>query len=389
MRRISYYIAKQLTVGTVLVAAGLLCVVWLSQSLRFVELIVSRGLDIGAFLRLTGLLLPSFLTIVLPLALFGVVLFTYNRLNQDRELIVLRAAGVGPWGLARPALLLAVVFTGIGLFLSLSVVPHSVKSFREAQWLVRNDYSHLVLQEGAFNDLFSGVTVYVRERSDDGRLYNILVHDTRHPQHDVTLLAKQGLLSFGDSGPRVLLINGSRQEVVRGEGRLSLLDFDTYTLELQTRDQSADHERFRDARERSFRDLLTTEADDDPSLSAVDINRFRTEAHQRIINPLSHVVFTLIALAALFSGSFDRRGGLNRLLWAVGLVAVVQGVMVAAGNMAGRSLAFLPLVYAVVLVPGALAALVLSRPDLLSFQRLIYSIHSSEIEDNTGGVSSP
>lgn len=101
MPRISLYILRQLLVGTLFISMGLACVIWLTQSLRFVELIVNKGLSIGVFAHLTLLLIPNFLIVILPVSLFAVVLFTYNRLMADRELVVLRAAGVSQWGLAR------------------------------------------------------------------------------------------------------------------------------------------------------------------------------------------------------------------------------------------------------------------------------------------------
>jgi len=47
MNRLGRYIFLQLFVGMALVAASLTCVVWLSQSLRFVDMIVNRGQTAG------------------------------------------------------------------------------------------------------------------------------------------------------------------------------------------------------------------------------------------------------------------------------------------------------------------------------------------------------
>ncbi|HJO73075.1 MAG TPA: LptF/LptG family permease, partial [Rhodospirillales bacterium] len=88
------YVLWQLLVGMILVTAGLTCVIWLSQSLRFVEMIINRGLPVGTFTYLTMLLLPNFLSIIMPFALFTVVVFTYNKLITDRELVIMRSAGL-------------------------------------------------------------------------------------------------------------------------------------------------------------------------------------------------------------------------------------------------------------------------------------------------------
>jgi hypothetical protein len=80
----------------VLVTLTLTCAIWLTQSLRFIELIVNRGLSIGTFLYLTLLLLPSFLWLMLPISSRrGAV--HLQPLATDSELVVMRSAGLGRW----------------------------------------------------------------------------------------------------------------------------------------------------------------------------------------------------------------------------------------------------------------------------------------------------
>ena len=62
MNELTRYVLRQLLVGMVLVTIGLTGIIWLSQSLRFVEMIVNRGVTGGMFLYLTMLLLPNFLS---------------------------------------------------------------------------------------------------------------------------------------------------------------------------------------------------------------------------------------------------------------------------------------------------------------------------------------
>ena len=60
MNSYTKYVLRQLLTGMLLVSAGLTCIIWLSQSLRFVEMIVNRGLSAGTFVYMTMLLLPNF-----------------------------------------------------------------------------------------------------------------------------------------------------------------------------------------------------------------------------------------------------------------------------------------------------------------------------------------
>ena len=107
MNRLNRYILWQCLSMMVFVTAALSAAVWLAQSLRLIDLIVNRGLSIELFLYLALLILPRFLDIVLPIGVFIAVLFTFNRLTAESELVVMRSSGLSHVALAKPVLMLA------------------------------------------------------------------------------------------------------------------------------------------------------------------------------------------------------------------------------------------------------------------------------------------
>ncbi len=358
MSGITRYVLRQLAVGMTFVSIALACVLWLTQSLRFIDMIVNKGLSAQDFLVLTLMLMPTFLVVIIPISLFAVTLFTYNKLTVDRELVVLRAVGLSHWMLGRPALILAVLATVLGYSLTLWIIPSSVQNFREMQWNIRNDITGMLLQEEVFNKFGEGLTIYVRSHAANGELLGILVHDKRNPDKPVTLMAERGALVFTDEGPRVLMLNGNRQQVTRGTGRLSVLYFDSYTVDMAKAAGGTDS-RFRDARERSMAELFAaTEA----QLGANDFRRAKVELHQRFTSPLYNLGFTLIALACLLPAGFNRRGQGTQVMTAIGLMVAAQAAALGTTNLATNDLLFVPLMYAAALLPIALSAWFIHRP---------------------------
>lgn len=359
MRSYLAYILRQLFIGMVFVTVALTSVLWLSQSLRFVDFIVNRGLDIATFFHLIMLLLPNFLLIILPIATFSAVLFTYARLINDRELVVMGAAGASPLGLATPALVVAVIVTGISYAMYLTVLPNSYRMFREFQWDLRYNYSHLLLEEGAFTDATSGITVYVRERSPDGQLRGILVHDARDPDKPYTLMAERGALVATDGGARVVLFNGSRQNVDPATHSLSMLYFERYSFDLdQTRRDTLD--RFREPRERSLGELFSIR--DDPQVEPRDYGQYLVEAHRRLSAPLSTLGYALVGVATLLAGRFRRRGQSRYVIAAIAIVLVLALATLGLENVASRNTAVIPMLYAINILPILLSFYALIRP---------------------------
>ncbi len=358
MRAISRYIFRQLFDATVFVTIALACAIWLTQSLRFVELIINRGLSLGVFAYLTMLLLPTFLTVILPIATLSAILFVYNKLTIDSELVVLRAAGMSQGSLAKPALLLAVLVSVICLSLNVYFLPTSYRQFKDLEFTIRNDYSAILLQEGVFNTLTEGLTVYVRARESNGELLGVLVHDNRQPTKPVTMMAERGAMVASDSGPRVVMFKGNRQEIERASGELSLLYFDRYIFDLgQFTDEI--EERWREPRERYLHELFFPDYESEADSYYAD--KLIAEGHQRLANSFLVVAFVFVGLAALLSGQFNRRGQLRRILVAAGLVVAIQSAGLGLHNLTSRLPAAAPLIYLNVLLPILISTIVLTH----------------------------
>ncbi|MEC8794363.1 MAG: LptF/LptG family permease [Pseudomonadota bacterium] len=230
--RITFYLGRQVLIAMGLVVVALTCIIWLSQSLRFIELIVNRGLPLWTFLQLTVLLLPAWLTLVLPIACFAAVLFVYNRLTSDRELMVMAAAGLGPAKLARPALLVGVLTVVAGYCMTIYLQPLGYRTFKEMQFSIRHNHANTLLREGVFTTVARDVTFFVRQRRGAGELEGILVHDARDPAQTVTVIAQRGTLVMADGGLRVVMENGNRQTRDLDDGRLKLVYLDIYAVDL-------------------------------------------------------------------------------------------------------------------------------------------------------------
>lgn len=340
--RYSKYIMGQLAGTTLFVAAGLTCLIWLTQSLRFVDLIVNRGLDMLAFIYLTTMLLPSLLGFMLPIALAISILYTYHKLLADSELVVLRSAGLSRWQLARPAVYLTLGIVALAYVISLYLLPVSYRQYKEMQAFARDNYAAVLLQEGVFNSPVDGLTVFIRERFDDGTLRGILVHDNRNPDAPVTMMAEQGQLVKTPRGPSFILKNGNRQEINHKTSQLSFLAFEDYVLDISlfTAEQN---KRERDEKERYLGELFNPQ---DEGLTDVRRAEFRAEAHQRLTWPLQNLMLSLFVLAMLLGGQFNRRGNWKRYTGTLIVVGLLLAASVAVSNIVVKVPQLIPVMYA-------------------------------------------
>ena len=358
MNRITRYILRQLALSTLLVVVTLTAEIWLTQSLRFVDWIVNRGLPLSTFVYIAVLVLPSFLVVILPIALFSAVLFTYNKLQTDSEIIVLRSVGVGPLQLMAPALMVSTVVMLLAYALNLYLLPLSYRGFKELQYQIRNNYSAVLLQEGVFTTIDEGLTIFVREQGSRGELFGIMVDDSRAAGKPVTMVAERGAIVNTAEGPRIVMINGNRQELSEDTGKLSFLFFDRYTVELNRSSKAVDAVRFRESTERFIGELLDPDDVDDPRIRAA----LRSDGHQRLASPLYAFTFVIVALAALLSGEFSRRGQTWRVMVAVGIVVGIQALGIGVANLSSKLPILTVLIYLNAVLPAGFAFYLLVGP---------------------------
>jgi len=347
------------------------------------DYLVNRGLPLADFVGLVGMLLPAFLLIVLPVAIFISTLFVYNKLIGDNELVVMRAAGFSAMGLARPVLVCGGLVAMIVYFISLYLMPIAYREFKDRQFALRHDLAALVLREGTFQKVQRGVTLYIRERARDGALEGILLHDQRNPDVPVTLMAERGAYVVTDSGPRVVLVEGNRHERDKKTGAIRQVSFGSYTLELGqgneglSRGSRTKEERF--VHELLFQPPIPQEKLE--TLNDFDLSRLReqrqgliADGHQRLLAPLGPLVFPLVALAALLSGEHNRRGQSRRVIAASLIIVCIQAGMLGFTNLAAKVPLALAGMYLVTLLPlvGSLYVLK-TNPRFTALTRLFSS----------------
>ncbi|HTK85797.1 MAG TPA: LptF/LptG family permease [Patescibacteria group bacterium] len=357
------YLFRNLFIATLLTSATLTAIIFLAQSLQFLELIMNSGASIATFWLLTFLAIPRFFEIIVPVALMAATVFVYNRMSVDSELVAVRASGAAPLQMARPALVLAVLVTIMLAVTSMWIVPASESDMDATRVMIKSQYSTMMFREGIFNPIRPGLTAFIRSRQPDGQLAGIIIHDGRKKTpNPVTVIAKRGEVVATPQGQQILVYDGSRQDINPSNGTLNRLDFERYTIDLPT-EAAAVSNRWREPSQRSFFELFH------PDINSADDMRFRrsfiVEINRRVVSPLLALSYTALALAFLLLGPVDRRGQNWRVVLAIASVVAIQGFYMAAYSIAKHSNIGLFLMYVFVLIPLAAGLAMLRDADMI------------------------
>ncbi|MCL2673552.1 MAG: LPS assembly protein LptD, partial [Alphaproteobacteria bacterium] len=350
MSLLDKYILRQAVIGLLFITAGLLAIVWLMQSARLLEIIISQGVSPAAFLRLTALGLPDFITLVTPAALAISTIFIFNRMGNDRELHIMAAAGQSPYQTARPIIWLSVAAAAVCYVLTLWLVPVSERQLRIAMFNIRHEITNLSLREKRFTKISSGLTIYARAREKDGSYRGIIISDTRTPGKRITIIAQQGVVMQQDSIPKIALRNGSQHETMQS-GRFSILQFDDAIADL---DAFFDKESSPISEFRSYSTLrMLTASEENFSRNAA--LKMRMNGHQRLVLPLIIPAFAFISCFGILKSRFNRRSNMPKVIKTAAMLLAVQMLLLFAQNLASRYYWGPIFMYLAVLLPGGLA----------------------------------
>lgn len=347
MKKLDRYIAKQIITGFLLVALSLMSMLWLTQSLRFVEMVTDKGLPVYLFVEMTSLLMPRIFTILSPIALFVAVMFVYNRLIMDSELVVMKSVGISSVVIARGAMIVGFVLMLFNVFVLNIGIPMAENKFRDLEYEVKNSFSKVMLREGSFTSFKNDMTIFIEEFLDDGTVKGILVSDGKKPSEKVVTVAESGNIEYTDVGPKILLRKGTRQVMNKRNGQFSSMTFDDYVVDFG--DISVAKKKDKSVRERSIKELFT-EANN-PKLDKKQARSFRAEAHRRILAPLFNLIFALIACTGLLIANFNRRGQGKVITLSIVAMILVQSFDMTFANMARKHDWMLFLMYLNCLLP--------------------------------------
>jgi lipopolysaccharide export system permease protein len=369
MRRLTLYILRQIIGPFALFTLLLTLVVWLTQSLRLLDLVINRGQSAPIFAYLTLLMLPSLLTVIVPVAFFGAALYALHKLNNDSEMVVMWSAGVSRLQLAIPVVIAATVAMSITYACGLWLMPAGQRAMRDKVFDIRADIGAAILREGAFTQPTNGLTVFIRELRPAGEIRGILVHDNRNPKRPISYVAEAGMLAQTPEGARLIMINGNVQQSDQAGARLSVLRFDRYVFDL---DQFAGPQRAteRETSERYLSELFFPEV----TGAGREVRQavYRAEGHNRLSSPLYCLAFALIALAATASGQMARGSYAMRLTAAAVGGAILRMLGYGAQGAAARNPSLSFLLYLLPLSGIAVASAILAQLPLVpeSIRRL-------------------
>ncbi len=199
-----YVIRQVMWPLAIALAIGLL-VLLSERMVRLLDITLGKKNSIGVIFELLGYLVPHYLGLAIPAALFLGLLFGFNRMSKDSEIDAFLASGVGLHRLARPVIALSVVMAVVAIAIFGWLQPHTRYAYRAVLFTVKNVEVFYLAEEGVFMQADTRTFILDKLARGNNSFERIFLFDYRGPAGAETVSAAAGSLVEQEGDPRPVL----------------------------------------------------------------------------------------------------------------------------------------------------------------------------------------
>jgi len=364
--RIHRYILREISTPAILSLLIFTFVLLMGKIPKLAELIINKGVSALEIARLFSYLLPTFFSVTIPLSFLLGILLAFGRFSADSEFIAFKASGISLYSMVKPVLLLALFFSLLTAWITISIEPASKTAFRGKLFQIASSSAAISIKPGVFNDEFNGIVLYTHG-IDETRsiMQDIFISDEREGEIPATITARQGRLisNPGQYSLTLRLSNGTihRRPFDKKTATYQTISFTHYDINLDISDQLNSKQRHRSRSELSWGEL-------NKKIEATKNDRKRfhlqVEKHERIVIAFAPLILVLIGVPLGLQSQRSGKGAGFALALMVFLGYYI--LLSFAGTVADKGL--LP------------AALILWLPNLTFFLGGVWFLHRTAIE---------
>lgn len=305
MKRLYSYIAREIAVPFFLSLFVFTFVLLLERIMKLVEMVIGRGVGLADIGRLFIYILPSFLTLTIPMSFLLAVLLAFGRLSSDSEVIAMKASGVSLYQMLIPVSVLSILAYGMTFYLTLYALPWGNQSFRSKVFDIARAKASAGIKERVFNDDFDGIVLYI-DRLKGEKMEGVLIYDRREKDGYTIFARGGGIISDPKTMTVTMRLRDGEIHTVGKELSYSKVAFSTYDLRLNFRGSGPGSrgEVSKGDREMTISELSSKVAE--LKGRGENYRPYQVEIHKKFSIPFACIIFGLIGAPL---GIQSRRSG--------------------------------------------------------------------------------
>ncbi len=325
-----------------------LCLILMSRFLQMRELIFGVQLSVLDIALSFVYMSPMFLQLATPIAVMLSIFIVFLRLENDQEMVALRAGGISLYQLIFAPIFLAVIVGFATFWLAIYGISWGMYSFRDMLIDVAASRAKVVVQAGVFNKEIPQVVLYAKNVEPmSGFMSDVFVQDTRlsngNERQSISILAPEGDIDVDNERGELLFLLKNGNIYSHEESQASIISFREYIMRIPLNSifsgLNLGNVPFR---EMSYAELKEYPLEELKISNPKLANKVLVELHKRYVFPFACLVLGMLAIPLTFicAGSNKRFGlGLALVLFLVYYGSITLGINMGESGLVNASLA--------------------------------------------------
>jgi len=208
-------------------------ILFLGKLIPILDIILDYHIALFDFIRLYAYFTPQLLLFALPMAsMMGVILGT-TRINNENELMVLRASGISLYKMLPPVIIVALSTALLTGFFSIYLIPAGNRAKVELAFRLATEKVERAIHEKRFSENLGDIILYADHIDSKNENWNgVYISDMRDHKHPVTIIAETGKIS-SDTAKGILSIGLQKGSLHRSKADTDqTINFDRYDMNL-------------------------------------------------------------------------------------------------------------------------------------------------------------
>ena len=268
-------------------------ILFLSKLIPILDIILDYNIFLGDFVRLYAYFTPQLLLFALPMSsMMGVILGTTS-INNENELMVLKASGISLYRMLPPIVLVALstaVLTGL---FSIYLIPAGNRAKLELAFQLAKEKVERSMHEKRFSESLGDIVLYADRIDEKTKTWNgVYISDMRDSSHPVTIISKSGIIS-ADTTAGTLSISLFKGILNRNTSdAVQTIDFERYDINLPLETPTT-NPLAKTGKATMLQSELLAEADR-LGRNTREASAYLYEYHKRLALPVSCFILTLL-----------------------------------------------------------------------------------------------
>jgi lipopolysaccharide export system permease protein len=306
-------------------AIGLL-VLLAERLVRLLDFTLGKKNSVGIVFEMLAYLVPHYMGLAMPAALFLGLLFGFSSLSKNSEIDAFMATGMSLYQLVRPVLIMAALLAVVAIGVLGWVQPHARYAYRAVVHSVKSVQIFYMAEEGVFMQAGRRTFILDKLNRKDSRFERIFLYEDKQKGGALTLTSERGALVETPNDPRPVLrlLKGHRLSIDSSipESPAAALprhvvgDFDKVDTPLGKPIDSMFRVRGTDERELSLTELISKRNTPPPGRKKRHLN---AELHKRLVNIAAILILPILAVPF----SLGRRRGQRGYRFAVAVIILI------------------------------------------------------------------